>query len=123
VRAAVVGSSLLFGALHGGSALGSAALGFLCALLYLRAGTLWVPIAAHAANNLTPALAGLGVVLLGRGGQDETATWGAGDVAWAVPLAVVGLGLVVAVGARLRPRAGWVLPRSGSPAGEDAARG
>ena len=57
LRTAVVATALVFGILHVFNIVGATALGLITALLYLQTGTLIVPIAFHAANNLVPTLA------------------------------------------------------------------
>jgi hypothetical protein len=56
VPAAVIASSIAFGILHA-NPVGIGMAGLVMALLYLKTGTLIVPILFHAANNLLPTLA------------------------------------------------------------------
>lgn len=50
--AAAVISSATFGILHGATFFQTALIGFILAVLYQVTGTLWVPVMAHALNNL-----------------------------------------------------------------------
>jgi uncharacterized protein len=52
LRAGVMASSLLFGLLHVHNPIGLTMFGLIMALLYVRTHNLWVPILAHALNNL-----------------------------------------------------------------------
>ena len=49
--AALLGSSLFFGALHFSDPIGPTVYGLCMALLYLRSGSLWLSTTAHACNN------------------------------------------------------------------------
>lgn len=53
----VVASAVCFGALHPAGVAGATAMGLATAFLYLQSGTLIVPIAFHAANNLVATVA------------------------------------------------------------------
>lgn len=51
VNRSLIATSLFFGIIHGSSFLFATLLGFLLGLLYLRNGSLWLPIAAHVIWN------------------------------------------------------------------------
>jgi len=71
VRAGIVVSSILFGALHPNNPIGLTLFGLVMGLLYVRTQSLWVPIACHALNNL----AAVGIAWLSKvtaGGQITT---------------------------------------------------
>ena len=51
-QAAVLLSSMLFGLLHFSDFVGTTLFGIVMAVLYVKAGSLWAPIALHAAHNL-----------------------------------------------------------------------
>ncbi|MEO0888206.1 MAG: type II CAAX endopeptidase family protein [Cyanobacteria bacterium J06648_10] len=52
LREGLVGSSVLFGVLHFSNPVGLTVFGLVMGLLYLRTGSLWVPILCHSLNNL-----------------------------------------------------------------------
>jgi membrane protease YdiL (CAAX protease family) len=114
VRFAVLATSLLFAALHA-DVLGSFIFGIVMAALYVRTGTLLVPIAAHLAFNV---FISLGSVALGDGGA---VTLGEFREDWW--MAVVGFfGAVAAIVAVVRRIAPWPWRLPELPSGEPTRR-
>lgn len=104
VRLAVLATSLLFAALHA-DVVGSFVFGIAMAALYVRTGTLLVPIVAHLAFNV---VISLGSAVMGDGGPltltELREDWWMGVVAF-----VGGLAAIVAVVRRVAPWP-WKLP-------------
>jgi membrane protease YdiL (CAAX protease family) len=98
LRFAVLATSVLFAALHA-DVIGSFVFGIVMAALYVRTGTLLVPIIAHLAFN---AIIAVGSIVLGEGGTTTLAEfrqeWWKGVVGLAGGLAVI-----VAVVRRIAP--------------------
>ena len=117
-RTAVVVSSLIFGVLHA-DILGHAIFGVVLSLVYVRTGSLWLPIGIHMLNN------GLAVAAMALpwSSTDESYTlaefrgqWYVGAIALAVALP-----LLYKLRDRYLPPPGWRLPALGSPGIPDAA--
>jgi uncharacterized protein len=105
VRFAVLATSVLFAALHA-DVLGSFIFGIVMAALYVRTGTLLVPITAHLAFNVFISLGG---IVLGDGGA---VTLGEFREDWWMAAAgfLGGLAVIVAVVKRVAPWP-WRLPK------------
>lgn len=99
-----VASALLFGVVHA-DVVGAVVFGLVLTALYVRTGSLWIPIACHVLNNASAALA----ELLDDGASDSVAQfqreWWVGAIALAV-----GVALLWGMRARLLPPRGWGLP-------------
>lgn len=108
---AIVVSSLIFGALHA-DILGHAIFGVVLSLVYVRTGSLWLPIAIHMLNN---ALAVAAMAIPWSPGEDSytlaafRAQWYVGAIALAVALP-----LLYALRDKYLPPPGWRLPAFGS---------
>ncbi|MDE2794747.1 MAG: type II CAAX endopeptidase family protein [Gemmatimonadota bacterium] len=94
VARAVVATSVAFGILHG-NPVGVTVAGLVMAVLYLRTGTLLVPIAFHAANNLVARILGFMMgppepldVAVEIQGIRDAALWGVAIVAVTLPVLV-----------------------------------
>ena len=101
----VIVSALAFGLLHLDS-LGAVAFGVVMSLLYMRTGTLLVPIACHAVYN--------GIIVVAEPWmQDDGAPLNMAelrDAWWIGLLGIVGaVAIFIAVERRLRPEGGWRL--------------
>ena len=110
---AVLASSIAFGILHA-NPVGIGMVGLVTALLYLKTGTLIVPILFHAINNL---LATVGMFLLEEGGPLDVAAEIQAvrdDVAIGVTLVAVSLPILVWYIRRHWPRHGAALPYMGA---------
>jgi membrane protease YdiL (CAAX protease family) len=118
-RVAVAATSVLFGVLHGQTALAGCLFGLVATLLYLRSGSLAVPIAAHVTMNAIAASSDL----VGRDVENELT--GAGLLeALREDWWVGALGMVVGapvVGCLLRPN--WPRPSDESTTRQAADRG
>ena len=113
VPTAVLASSVAFGILHV-NPVGIGIVGLVTALLYLKTGTLIVPILFHATNNL---LAILAMFLLEEGGPLDVAAEIQAvrdDVAIGVTLAAVSLPILVWYIRKNWPRHGAALPYMGA---------
>ena len=109
VPAAVIASSIAFGILHA-NPVGIGMAGLVMALLYLKTGTLIVPILFHAANNLLPTLAAF---LLDEGAPLDVAAeirTVREDVFIGVVLVAVSLPILVGYVRRHWPRRDAALP-------------
>ncbi|KPQ36736.1 MAG: putative metal-dependent membrane protease [Phormidesmis priestleyi Ana] len=94
LRWGLIASSVLFGLLHPDNPPGLMLFGLVMGLLYVRTGSLWVPIACHSLNNL----AAVGIDRLHQmtsGGQVPTV----GDIQqlWWISLILVGVSLPLLV--------------------------
>jgi membrane protease YdiL (CAAX protease family) len=105
VRFAVLASSVLFAAMHS-DVIGSVIFGIVMAALYIRTGSLLVPIVAHFLFN---ALVATGAVVLG---DDGTTTLGEFRQDWwqATSAFAAAVAVIVVVVRRAVP-APWVMPR------------
>jgi membrane protease YdiL (CAAX protease family) len=108
VRAGVIGTSMMFAALHAMEPISAFLFGVTMCVLYMRTETLLVPIATHILHNT--------VTLLGEIGDDggpETLASFREDVIWAAPAFIISLAVLLVVLRKAGPNP-WRLPSLGS---------
>lgn len=91
LREGLIVSSVLFGVLHPNNPVGLTMFGLVMGLLYLRTGSLWVPVVCHGLNNLV--VAGIGWVTQPTESLSVAATQG--NWGWGVLLVVVSAPLLL----------------------------
>ncbi|MEO0455790.1 MAG: CPBP family intramembrane glutamic endopeptidase [Cyanobacteria bacterium P01_A01_bin.114] len=87
LRAGIVLSSVLFGALHVNNPVGLTMFGLIMALLYVRSRSLWLPILAHSLNNLLSVLP----ELLSTGAESTSLSLADFQQTWWIGLIFLGL--------------------------------